>query len=320
MTDSQTRSAAFVRGFFSFLESRQVRSAVLHGGADGFERELSDVDFVVDGGTFPQLPARIDEYCAQAGWLLCQVLRHETTAAYFVCSAVDDPACSVALDACSDYQRNGSVFLRAETFLQNRQALAWGGHRLSPANELRYRFCKAAAKNKPATTCAAEFAAYPEAVRREAGTWLDAHWGCAPRSWEANDLVPALAALRKKTNARPSLTQPGAVRRIASRIVQPTGLIVLAGHDNFDATAARLERAFGHLYFRHFRKAGRFRPTLLMDLVASSLIVVPDLGALWSSVLPASCIHQLNPTHEPESQCRELAQRLHERCKRRETR
>jgi hypothetical protein len=153
MTDSQTRSAAFVRGFFSFLESRQVRSAVLHGGADGFERELSDVDFVVDGGTFPQLPARIDEYCAQAGWLLCQVLRHETTAAYFVCSAVDDPACSVALDACSDYQRNGSVFLRAETFLQNRQALAWGGHRLSPANELRYRFCKAAAKNKPATTC-----------------------------------------------------------------------------------------------------------------------------------------------------------------------
>jgi hypothetical protein len=56
---SPTRSAAFARGFFTFLESRQVRAAVPHGGKDESERELSDTGFVVghrqspwsDGGT-----------------------------------------------------------------------------------------------------------------------------------------------------------------------------------------------------------------------------------------------------------------------------
>ena len=300
-----------MRGFFTFLASRRVRCAVLHGGEDGFERELSDVDFVVDHQTFPRLPALIDAYCTQADWRLCQVLRHETTAAYFVCSANDDPGCAVALDACSDYQRNGTVFLPAEMLLENRQPLAWGGYGLSPTNELRYRFAKAAAKNKDATAAAEEFARYPEEVRRDCAAWLDAHWGASPTSWAAADLSPALAKLRAKSNDRPSLLQAGALGRVLSRILRPTGLIVIAGHPDFDATAARLESVFGHLYFRRFKKSQCWQPTLLKDLVASTLIVVPELGALWSNLLPADCIHRMAPGED----CQAIAKHLHQRCR-----
>jgi hypothetical protein len=316
VTDAQSKTAAFVRGFFTFLESRQVRAAVLHGGADGFERVLSDVDFVVDHPTFQKLPALIDEYCTQADWRLCQVLRHETTAAYFVCSAADDPSCAVALDACSDYQRNGTIFLPAEMLLKDRQPLAWGGHGLSPANELRYRFAKAAAKNKDATAAAEEFALYLEEIRRDCAAWLDSRWGISPASWNGADLAPALAMLRAKSNPRPSLLQAGAIGRILSRILRPSGLVVITGRDDFDATAARLESVFGHLYFRRFKKSKHLQPALLKNLVASTLIVVPELGALWSKLLPADCVHRMAAGDD----CQAIAKRLHQRCKQRESR
>ncbi len=316
MTISQPLSAAFTRGFFTFLEARQVRAAVLHGGADGFERELSDVDFVVDRLSFSELPALIDAYCTQAGWQLCQVLRHETTASYFVCSAADDPSCAVALDACSDYQRNGSVFLPAEMLLENRQPLAWGSHRLSPANELRYRFAKAAAKNKDASAAAEEFARYPEEIRRDCAAWLDARWGIFPASWDAADLAPALAKLRAKSNHRPSLLQAGALGRILARILRPSGLVVIAGQPDFDVTAARLESVFSHLYFRRFRKSQHWQPAMFKDLVASTLIVVPDLGTFWTQFLPAACVHRMVPGED----CQAIAKHLHQRCQRRETR
>ena len=297
-----------------------MRSAVLHGGADGFERDLSDVDFVVDHQTFAQLPALIDAYCAQAEWQLCQVLRHETTAAYFVCSANDDPGCAVALDACSDYQRNGTVFLPAEMLLENRQPLAWGGYGLSPANELRYRFAKAAAKNKDATAAAEEFACYPADIRRDCAAWLEKRWQIHLTAWDAAPLAATLAKLRTKSNHRPSLRQSGALGRILSRILRPTGLIVIASHPDFDATAARLENIFGHLYFRRFKKVQRWQPALLKDLVASTLIVVPELAFPWSKLIPADCLYHRYPTHDPDRQCLELAKHLHQRCKLRESR
>jgi hypothetical protein len=318
VTNAQSKTAAFVRGFFTFLESRQVRAAVLHGGADGFERVLSDVDFVVDHKTFQKLPALIDEYCTKVGWLLCQVLRHETTAAYFVCSATDDPSCAVALDACSDYQRNGTVFLSDKMLLENRQPLAWAGNGLSAANELLYRFAKAAAKNKDATMAAEEFARYPIEIRRHCTEWLKTHWDISQPSWNATDLAMALTQLRAKSNPRPSLTQSGSLGRILTRILHPTGLIVIAGHDDFEAIAARLESAFGHLYFRQTRMATRWQPALLKDLITSTLIILPELSTLWTQLTRTECIHRLDPTQNFDRQCRELAKHLHQRCIQRE--
>jgi hypothetical protein len=314
------RAAGFVRGWFIFLEERGIRSSVLHGGADGFEHDLSDVDFTVDPLAFGDLPSLIEEYCGLTGWQLCQILRHETTAAFCVCSAMDDPACAVALDACSDYQRNGTLFLTAESLLKNRNLLPWGGYCLAPATELCYRFAKAAAKSKDTAASADEFATYPEDVRRDCATWLEAQWGIFPKSWDAAVLASSLTRMREKSNLRPSLTQSGALDRIASRIHHPTGLIVIVGRDDSDAIATSLEQVFGHLYFRRIRKAGRWQPAMLKDLVASTLIILPEIGAVWAKLIPADCIHRLDPSQDSDNQCKEVAKHLHERCRHREAR
>lgn len=312
------RAAAFARGWFIFLESRGIRAAVLHGGEDGFEHELSDVDFAVDPLAFGNLPSLIEEYCGQSGWQLCQILRHETTAAFCVCSAMDDPACAVALDACSNYQRNGTLFLPAGSLLINRKALPWGGYCLAPATELCYRFAKAAAKGKDVTACANEFSAYPEGARHACVAWLKARWNIALTSWHVAGIAPALAALRQQSNSQRSLLQSGALNHIISRVLHPTGLIVIVGHDDFEAIASRQKNVFGHLYFRRIRKAARWQPAMLKDLIASTLIILPEIGPLWGKLIPADCIHHLDPTHNPDSQYRELAKHLHERRFKRE--
>ena len=231
-----------------------------------------------------------------------------------------DPSCAVALDACSDYQRNGTLFLTAESLLKNRKALPWGGYGLAPATELCYRFAKAAAKGKDAAASTSEFATYPEVAHRDCAAWLEAQWGISPQSWDAADLAPALTKLREKSNRRPSLTQSGALSRIASRIHHPTGLIVIVGRDDSKAIASRLEQVFGRLYFRRVLKAGRWQPATLKDLVASTLIILQEISTLWTQLIPADCIHRLDPTQNIESQFRNLAKHLHQRCMQRETR
>ncbi len=313
MISSQTRAAAFLRGFFAFLASKQVRYAVLHGGEDGFEHELSDVDFAVDRLSFLNLPELINAYCTQANWQLCQVLRHETTAAYFVCSASDDPTCAVALDACSDYQRNGMLFLSAEDLLKNLKSLSWGGYGLTPNTELRYRFAKAAAKNKDYLTATNEFTRYPEEPRHDCAKWLKEKWAIPTVSWSPMDLSSALSKLRASSNQSPSLLQAGAIKRILSRILCPTGLVVIVGQTDFEATAARLESVFGHLYFRRTRKAARWQPAMLKNLIASTLIVIPELSFLWSKLIPQDCLYRLDIGASDKSQCMAIARHLQQR-------
>ena len=313
-TLNHSRLAAFVRGWFIFLESLSIRAAVLHGGGDGFEHALSDVDFAVDPLAFGNLPSLIEDYCGQSGWQLCQILRHETTAAFCVCSATDDPACTVALDACSDYQRNGTLFLTAESLLKNRKALTWGGYCLAPTTELCYRFAKAAAKGKDTGAAAEEFSAYPEDIRRDCAAWLEAQWGISPKSWDAADLASSLTRLGEKSNPRPSLTQAGALGRIASRILHPTGIIVITGHEDYGVKAIHLQQVFGHLYFRRTRKAAQWQPVMFKDLISTTLIILPEIGAVWAKLIPADCIHRLDPSQDSDNQCKELAKHLHERC------
>ena len=311
ITDRNSRIAAFARGFFLDLDEHGIRSAILHGARDGFESGVSDIDFAVGHKDFRRLTAIIHRSCQAAGWRLCQILRHETTAAYFVCSAADDPTCAVALDACSDYQRNGTIFLPVEELLEKRKPFPWGGHGLSPTTELRYRFAKAAAKNKDAATCIIEFSAYSDEARQECSAWLQERWGISLKSWDAAELVPVLAQIRTVSNHRPTLLQAGAIRRIICRILNPTGLVVIAGHNDFDATATRLDGVYGHLYFRSFRKCLRWKPTMLKDLISSTLIVVPELGKFWTHVLPADCVHRMLKGEN----CQAIARHLHQRCK-----
>lgn len=308
------RTAEFVRGFFKFLELCDIRNAVLHGGTHGFEHELSDVDFCIDRWNFSLLPGLVNKYCDQQGWRLCQILVHETTAAYFVCSACDAPDCSVALDACSDYQRNGTSFLVAEELLGGRQVLSWGGYGLSPEIELRYRFAKAAAKNKSAIAVAAEFSCYPLSARLACEKWLKAKWGVMIISWGPVGVSLVLSQIRGRSNYYPSIWQSGSLARMVGRVVRPTGLIVIVGSRNFDIVAKRIEKVFGNVYFRKTRVVRCWRPGLIMDLISSGLIILPELDFPCSCVIPFDCVFHFDPSRFVSGWDLEVADFLHRRC------
>ncbi|MEO5917128.1 MAG: hypothetical protein ABIS50_23060 [Luteolibacter sp.] len=316
--DRTSRISEFARGFFNFLQSKGVPSAILHGGGDGFENPLSDVDFAVAGNVWGNLTRLIHEYCGGAGWRLCQVLRHEPTAAYHVCSAIDDPACAVALDACSDYQRNGTVYLTASELLEERKPYLWGGFSLTPEKELCYRFAKAAAKSKEVAGVAEEFARYPEPARKNCETWLAKHWGIILAGWDPEDLKTGLGDLRRRSNRRPPVFNADSFARIVSRILSPSGMIVVTGGGDFDEISRELEATFGHLYFRRFLKVDRWKPALIKGLVASTVIVVPEMPGIVESLLPADCVYRPDGGQDTGELLLNFARCLAERCARRE--
>lgn len=317
MQSRESKIASFVRGFFHFLEEKEIRAASLHGGDDGFEGELSDVDIVVEKAAYAKLADTIHEYCEKSGWQLCQILRHETTAAFFVCSQIDDPTQVVALDVCSDYQRNSILYLTADELLLKRKTLPWGGHGLEAATELKYRFAKAAAKSKDLDGCVNEFASYPVETRKSCADWLIEKWNIDPGKWDKSDLDIALGSLRKKSNTRPSLFQKGSITRILERMIKPTGLVVVLGNKNFESKATALQEVFGHLYFRKVRKASQWKPTLLKDLISSSLILVPQVPQYIQISLPKDCVFTLDSSSDTIPQCKSIAHHLHQRTRRR---
>jgi hypothetical protein len=266
----------------------------MYGGEAGFEQELSDVDFVVDRLSFQNLPALIYAYCIQANWQLCQVLRHETTAAYFVCSASDDPSCAVALDACSDYQRNGVCFIKAEEFLKARRTLPWGGYGLSPEVQLQYRFTKAAAKGKDHSATEREFAGCPQVAREALVAWLRNKWKLNVGGSAPEQLKHALKGFKQKTRSRPSLLQPGSITRIIDRIAHPTGLVVVLGSHDFENRSHDLAAIYSHLYFRRVQIERHFKLSHLRSLIASTLVIVPELGILAPLPLPIGCLLRLD--------------------------
>lgn len=312
------RIAEFVRGFFISLERDRINAAVLHGWQEDFENELSDVDFVIAQGHFGQIAELVHAHCKSTGWVICQVLRHETTAAYCVCSAPDDPSISVALDACSDYRRNESILLPVEDLLDGRVALTWGGYRVSDNIGLKYRFAKAAAKKKDAVKCVEEFEGYEIEARNHCAKWLERSWNIRLGSWNAADVGTALKALRSQSNSRPALTSVMSLIRMANRVYQPSGMVLITGEETFETSAKQLERVFGRIHFRHYQKSDHWQFPMLKSLVRSTLIVLPQISRTWERLLPADCVHRFRPGGAPDTLCIEFANQLSRRCKCRE--
>jgi len=315
LAESDSQRAIFVREYFQFLDSCGIASAVLHGWEGGFKGELTDIDYVIEEEAFPQIASLVAEYCQQAGWRMCQVLRHETTAAFCVCSAADDPSCVVALDACTAYQRNGSVFFSAAELLAGTIALPWGGNRLLEVNELKYRFMKAAAKAKPVEGIGAELAAYPETVRKECAEWLRSEWRLEMPDWSLKTLEDVLVNLHALTCRQVGFFSVRSLMRIAERVLHPTGMLLVVG-PNHDEEAARLRDVFGRLYFR--RVSGRKGAGVgcLPALIRSTLITVPVGGGLVRLLESSGLV--LNVGDNPSGADINLAKFLEARCARRE--
>jgi len=318
MESSNNPIAAFVKGFFVFLERQGIAACVLHGWRQGFEDALSDVDFVVEPSALAGIVAVVHRYCEMSDWRLCQVFRHETTATYCVCCAKRDPGVVLALDACSDYQQDRARLIPAVTLLAQRVALPWGGFRLSDQGELRYRLAKAAIKSKDAAWAAAEFAAYPDDVRADCAAWLVREWGISLAGWNATDLGVALPALRRKANGGRPFWDPGPVRRMADRAFHPTGMIIVTGRAIPNALADGLASRLGTLYFRRIAMARRMGPGLIGALIQSTAVIVSDGGGIVSRMLPSDCEFVLDPTWDLATCRARIAGALQVRCAKRE--
>lgn len=309
----------FVRGYFSFLDDCGVAACVLHDWEDGFRGALSDVDYVVESVALGRVVGLVHDYCGRTGWRLCQVMWHETTAVYCVCAAVVDPRLVVALDACGDYQQDRAALIGGAELLAGRVPLPWGGYRLRDEMELRYRFAKAAIKEKRSAWAATEFAGYGPEIRTDCENWLRQCWQIPAMDWSADSIAAALDALRKRANAgRIAVWNPAVVRLKLKRFWEPAGMYLVTGTEFPAVWAQDLAREFARLYFRRAQAAGTWRARLIHDMIRSGLVLVDSLPTWVRILVRRDCVFAIELHRDYDRCVEELAARLHARCLKRE--
>ena len=309
----------FVRGYFKWLDEQGVAAAVLHGWRGGFEGALTDVDHVLSAAGFARVTALVSAYCQSVGWRLCQVMRHETTAAFCVCSARTNPGQVVALDACSDYRRRERLLLTVDELLEGRRPLPSGGYRLSEETELRYRMLKAAVKQKAAELLAEDFAGYSEAAHQACAAWLERRWGVVLIGWQPAALAAAWQELDRRTlRNRGAAFSVGALARIMRRLARPTGLVVVTGQQMDEEVMAAIFETFGRLYFRRTARREEWSVQDFRALATSTLVIVKRMGSAWKTMLGRDCWLEFQGDEEVAQITARIADHLERRCARRE--
>lgn len=306
---------AFVRAFFNAAEKRDFQVVLLHGWENGCENPLGDVDLVVAREALSGVSEVLAKHARRCGWRLCQVLCHESTAVFCVCSSVADPSVVVALDICSDYRSRERVLMTAEDLLRGCERLDWGGYRVSRSNELRYRFLKAAVKRKDPSDAGPPLLAFQESDRIEFIRWLEQSWGVALLDWSNSSLQNAWIRLSEVIQRRPRSGWVGALRRVAKRLMQPTGLVVEVAND---AQKAEVVRVFRRLYFRRCLSEPRFRFGFIKVLPSSTLVVCDQVPAACRCLLGSDLLLSAEPDESLEALSGRIAAHLAERCARRE--
>ena len=304
-------TGAFVRGYFLALESQGIQAASLHGWQQGFDDELSDVDFVLSYDGFDRLVEVVANYVEESGWRLCQVLRHESTAAFCVCSWSGAPSRVVALDACSDYRRLERVLIREEDLIANREQLDWGGYRLEEAMELKYRFIKGAIKGKKAVDLVKDFANYSDKAREELQDWLSSRWQVILKSWDASDIDSAWKELERRTLEDPVVGKFNKFKRIFWRVTRPTGLVLVNASDE---QSAAVKGVFQRLYFRRNSEAESFKLQGFKKLVSSTLMRCKKINFLSKMLLGKRMVLEASSSESSDELVQRVALHLQDRC------
>jgi hypothetical protein len=219
----------------------------------------------------------------------------------------------VALDACTDYQRNGVRFLAASELLHNPQAMAWGGLHCNEAARLKYRIAKAAAKGKNRDAVHCEIMGYSADALNACDEWLRDRWDITAHDWSAEGITDVLEQLRSECRPRPRIFAPGVLIRIASRVIKPSGLFVNAE----PATSMHLAAQFGRVHFRHVVNTASLRPNHVLRLIRSSLILI-DYHPWMERLMPRSWALDLTGIFDPHAASIRLAELLNQRCLERE--
>jgi hypothetical protein len=180
---------------------------------------------------------------------------------------------------------------------------------------LRYRFVKAAVKAKAASKLAETFRAYQDSNRLELEKWLKERWGIKHANWDEAGLSSTWKQLEVLTrNAKVSGRISG-WKRIFSRIIHPSGLVVIRMTPGQDQAVAR---CFGRLYFRRQLLVDRFSLTMNKSMVTSTLIRCRQMGKVWRHLLSQNLWMEAGENETPDELVERITIHLQDRCARRE--
>lgn len=138
----ETRRQMFNR-FCETLENNSIRYVIL-SGYQGYPDQIdSDVDFMVSEADFAKLPAIFQAAEHNFGAPLIQMLRHETTACYYIlANLIDGYIAYLHPDSAASYRRKGRLWLHSTTVLESRKKTQTGFWVPAPAVEFEYYFVK----------------------------------------------------------------------------------------------------------------------------------------------------------------------------------
>lgn len=105
--------------FFQFFDNNRIEYCVV-GQHDCIpDNIMGDVDIVIQGSELHKIASYLIDFCSENRVLLVQHLQHEHTAHCFVVSLGDSNGPEfLNIDICSDYLRNGRLFLSASEILE----------------------------------------------------------------------------------------------------------------------------------------------------------------------------------------------------------
>lgn len=246
---------------------------ILHGYEDLPCHIPSDVDAVSPEPT--RIPYILSDRSPDDAHLaVVQAIQHETTAFYYVLHArLGDGPCFLALDVCSDYRRDGRIFFATEELL--RGCRTFGIFRVPPPDlEFAYYLVKKVAKGSMDVSQAQKLSRlYGEDVDG-CERWLarlfppeeaEVVSGAAQSGeWEA--VRARISSLRGTMLLRSRHNHPlrvlrywlGVPRRVAARMIWPTGLqVVFLGADGSGKSTIidRVEKSLAPA----FRRTAQYR-------------------------------------------------------------
>jgi len=274
--------AEMFAAFVGELNRAEVPYCLLSGYENYPDPNDTDVDFMVGPQDAVGVPRVLRAAARQTGASLVQVLQHETTAWYFVLAKqVGSRVAYLHPDCSTDYRREGRLWLRSREVLMGRRRL---GKTFVPAkpDEFVYYVIKKVLKQEIDEAQLHRLKNLYVASPEECAARMRRFWSAKSVSafvsamlsgnvWRVKWEMPALLG-ELQTSPRIGELVPQAIqrvhegRRLAQRVIRPTGLVVCisgGSGQQRDALAAGLEA--------NLRPA--FRRTTIIDApsIASSI-------------------------------------------------
>jgi thymidylate kinase len=205
----------------------------------------SDIDIIVGNSHLVDIPSVLHGFCIENNIAIVQALCHEQTAQYFVLNWYDERGkpCFMHPDICSDYYRNGKMFLSAKEMLAGRilafdeKGNSKGFYIPAPSRALIYYLLKRIDKK---LLCQVQqnylnivFKKDPNGAIDQINRFWEAYYAnkliSALRTNHWKSVIEILPVLKDGLHVNLKLTKKSIIYefcRIAKRVYEPTGLFV----------------------------------------------------------------------------------------------